>query len=338
MKYQTTKVDIESLRDSAFQYISSMHKKYGHFPMFDFYPNFEEKKNRGWHYMYRSPFIHCSTLDSLLNAGFDEDNELIREASRMLLEFREPGDLWRFWDVDEAEYPTFSDVDETSISSFALQKLGIELNNKEILYSRIKDTGEIPTWIYSDFRIFLINPKVYFWLLFKNKKVKPILNDYKWITLGDAEPTIAANVLAYLGENSKTKKMLKYVIQAWQNGSNDHFQHYDKEIIFAFHIARAFKEGVNSLIELKESLIHFIQDNLEEFSFPEILMGYLSIFYYDANHPFLKSICQKIENELLKSDIFMEPYPYTTEKKKIYYGGSGVLTSAWFLEVTKSWK
>ncbi len=165
----------------------------------------------------------------------------------------------------------------------------------------------------------------------------PILNYWKWITLDDTEPTIAANVLAYLGENEKTKQLIEYVIDGWNNDKKENYQHYDRKIILAYHISRAYKEGVNSLCELKESVFTFINNDLHDFSFPEILMSYLSIYYFDPKHPLLNKIISLIEKEIFEREAYKEPYPYTTEKKKVYYGGSGALTAAWFLEVTKDW-
>jgi hypothetical protein len=329
---------LNTARQKAFQYLEDCHEEYGHFPLFDFFPEFEEKKDRGWHYSYRSPFIHSSTLDALLNAGYDMSSNLVRNAVQVLLDFREPGDLWRFWNVNEAEYPTFSDVDETAISSFALKKANYQLNNQKILYSRIKKNGEIPTWINADLKILLTSPYVYFWLKYHNRKVSLILNDLKWIALDDVEPCIVANVLAYLGENEKTQPSINYVIKGWINDKKENYQHYDQKIILAFHISRAYKEGVKSLFQLKESIIAFITSSLSSFSFPEILMGYLSIYYFDKSHLQLDSLKKAITKNVCVRNAYQDPYPYTTEKKKIYYGGSGALTAAWFLEVLSYWQ
>lgn len=329
--------NISEHRKKAYEYLKKIHHEYGHFPLLDYYPNYEAKKDRGWHFMYRSPFVHASVLDSLLNSGFEESNLLIKKAVNSLLEFREPGDLWRFWNVYEAEHPTFSDVDETSISSFALEKLGYKFKNKKILYSRIQRSGEVFTWINADWKVFRINPYVYFWLKIHNRKVMPILKNWKWITLYDAEPSIAANVVAYLGQNEKTEPIIEYVIRCWNNDRIENYQHYDRKIIFAYHVARAHNYGIESFYILNNSIKRFIIKNIDNFSFPDILLSYLSIYYFNRKDEFLDHVKQLIKNKIMKKNAIIEPYPYTTEKKNVYYGGGGCLTAAWFLEVTKDW-
>lgn len=331
------KNSILEIRKKALSYLETIHIEYGHFPLFDFYPEYAPKKEWGWHYMYKSPFVHASVLDALLNAGMDPNSTLIQNAAKVLLDFREPGDLWRYWDVYEAEHPTFSDVDETAISSFTLQKLGYSFKNKKIIYSRIQKSGEVHTWIYSDKKLFFTNPYIYFWLKHRNKRVLPILHQWKWIALDDHEPCIAANVIAYLGDNEKTSKLSTYIINGWMHDKRENYQHYDRKIILAYHIARAIKEGASSLLVLKSSVLEFIQSDLSDFSFPELLMAYLTVYYLDNTNPLIYLLKNDILNQLKDNEKFKQPYGYTTEKKKEYFGGSGALTAAWLLEATKDW-
>lgn len=328
---------LQEHREKAFKHLVREHQKYGHFPTLDIYPNYAPKKDRGWHYLYRSPFVHMSVLDSLLNAGFKQDDEIIKNAAAVLLQFKEPGDLWRYWNVNEAEFPTFSDVDQTSISSFALNKLGYTFNNKKILYSRIAATGEIHTWINADWKLFKMNPYLYFWLSYHNRKVQPILHQWKWITLQDHEPCIVANVVAYLGSNSKTKKSIEYVIDGWINDKKINYQHYDNKIILAFHIARAFKEGITEFEQIKESILDYIQSESSTFTFPELLLAYLCHTYFQSERNDKLQLKNMLLDKINEGTPYFEHFPYTTEKKKEYYGGSNSLTCAWFLEVTHDW-
>ena len=327
----------KTAREKARQFLLDHYDTYGHFAIFEYYPTFEIKKDKQWHYTYSSPFLHANVMYALMNADPKAFKEILKKGAAFLIGFKEPGDLWRFWNVNECEHPVFCGVDDTAISSIVLQKLNHQLKNTAILNSRIRKDGAVLTWIKPDLKLFLINPFAYLWMKYLDRYAASTINYWGWISYDDAEPSITANVLAYLGENEKTLPVLEYVINAWNNDSADNYMYYEKKIIFCFHLARAYKEGCKSLDVLKKSIAVHIENELNNFVFAELLMAYLSISYYEGEEILLKKIQHKILSEINSRDAFTDNYPYITAKNRVYFGGAGALTAAWFLEATNNW-
>lgn len=328
---------LKSARDRAIQFIHNHHDLYGHFAILEFYPTYDGKKHKGWFYTYSCPFLHANVMYALINADVFKHKDLLKRAASFLFTFREPGDLWRFWKNSEALHPVYCGVDDTAVSSLALRKLDYTLNNHEILYSRITKSGAVLTWIIADLKLFFINPISFCWLKYNDRLAIPTEKQWQLLAHDDAEPSISANVLAYLGESDRTKTLVNYLINSWENDNAGNYVYYEKKIIFAYHLARAYKEGNKSLEAIKKSAVEFVESNLTQFVFAELLMAYLCISYFEGAPALINDIKSRITQEIMLRDAFTDNYPYITEKKRIYYGGAGVLTAAWFLEVTKDW-
>ncbi len=324
-------------RERAYQYLVETHKEYGHFPIFEDYPFFDLKKDKGWHYTFRSPFLHANVMYSLINSNIDKSEVLLNKAALFLYNTKEKGDLWRFWFNGEAEYPVAIGTEDTAISSIVLRKLNFKLKNRSILLSRINKNGSILTWVNPDIKLFFININSFFSLL-KHRKNERITIEADMFNYFDAEPTISATVLAYLGENKKTKKVVDYLIYSWTNEIEDKYQFYEKNITLAFHLARAYNEGIISLHIIKDSVFDYIMKHHSSFSFPEDLIAYLTLKYFKFEHELLLILKKRILEKVKNRDAFTDFYPYITSKDRVYFGGGGTLTAAWFLEASKDWE
>lgn len=325
------KAKITAAKERAIDYITQTSIEYGHFPIFEYYPSFEEKKHLGWHYTYPSPFLHANVMYALLNSGMGEKHELIQSNVKFLLDFKEYGDIWRFWKIDEAEHPVFCGVDDTAICSIVLEKLQYSLSNRKLLHSHILDNGSIRTWITAKEYLLKSNPLVFLLLKFRDKPVQDTMSR-GWIEYLDAEPSLTANVLMFLGENERTSIVLNYLIDAWKNETPEHYMFYEKRIIFAYHLSRAYKEGVRTLGEIKDSVFDFISNSYHNFKFAELLMAFITLEYFKIERDLKVIIAKKIVEKIDSSEIYLKPYPYITAKNRVYYGGAGVLTAAWFVE------
>src|SRR5690606_15068365 len=151
----------------------------------------------------------------------------------------EPGDLWRFWKIRDPEFPVECGTEDTAISSIVLEKLGYTLRNKRVLRTCISKSGAILTWIKADYKLLLLNPISFLWLKRFEKFSRKTI-DAKMFDYNDAEPVITATVLSYLKETRQTEIVVNYLLNNWNNNNFDVKQFYDKKIIFAFHIARAY--------------------------------------------------------------------------------------------------
>jgi hypothetical protein len=336
-KHEISYEVVGKAREKAGRFLLAHYETYKHFAIFEYYPSFETKKDKGWHYTFSSPFLHANVMYALLNGNFDLLDEILHKSVDFLLDFKEPGDLWRFWKVKEAEHPVFCGADDTAICSIVLEKLDHKLNNRKILYSIIRKDGAVLTWIKPDLRLLLLNPVAYFWLKYFDRLAMPQIDYWGWISFDDAEPSITANAVAYLGENEKTIPAINYLIRAWRNDRAENFMYYEKKIIFAYHIARAYKEGCKSLGVLKESIVSYIESESGNFVFAELLMAYLSLSYFEEVSPLILNLKSRIIAEIELRDAFADNYPYITAKNRVYYGGAGALTAAWFIEASADW-
>jgi len=322
---------IEEAKLTAENYLRKELRTFGHFPIFENYPEFSEKKHLGWHYRYPSPYLHANVMYSLLNCGFSEKDDLLVLGKQFLLNTKEVGNIWRFWKTEDADHAVFCGTDDTAIASLVLSKLDVNCNNRKILESCIKNDGTIRTWIISRPNMLLINLRSYLWL---RRVDRPVNHTIKlgFLKKDDVDTNITLNTLTYLGETERTESTVKYIIDVWLNRTTSHFLYYINKPIFVYHIARAFKEGVLSFRVLKEPILKYIKDEYNNFHFVELMMAFLAIKYMSINDSVCNEIKKKVIDQINEKKLFLEPFPIITGVHRRYFGGGGCLTAAWFIE------
>ncbi|MES2690355.1 MAG: cytochrome P450, partial [Bacteroidota bacterium] len=305
--------------------------KYNEFPSFELYPKLDAGQ---WHYTYPSPFIHANVLYSLLHSTLKTDTDLIKKATDFLLHTKELADTWRFWKIDNCRNPVPPDVDDIAVCSFVLQQCGIESSNKPLLYNNIKPGGEILTWIKPSFSLLVSDYALALKLYKQRKAIEPTIKG-QMLSYSDSELGVMTNVLMYLGENERTAKTIEHCINTWRNRS-DHYFFYDKDIVIAYHIARAYRHGVTGFAVLADEMEAFIEKGLNEYSFAELNLAYLTLAYFNKTNK-LDDLKERIIVMTDQENFDFEQYPYFTSKDRNFYGGSSGLTAAWFLEVVNCW-
>ncbi len=324
------------VRKEALQLIRSSLTEAGEIPTLEYFPHFEPKKHKGWHYTFPSPFIHANVMYSLLNSNHTEAVNFAKEMVPFLIQTKEPGDIWRFWKMDNCENPVPPDIDDTSICSFVLNKLGYPLNNKKLLQRNITSDGKFLTWIFPDTKMLFSNLKLYFRLHGEKKTIQPTLTS-GMLHHHDSEIGVTANALMYLGENDTTMPAIQRCISDWNNNA-DAFNFYGEKIVVAYHIARAFKENVSAFRQLSESIENMIEKEAEGYVFAEQLLAYLTLSFFNKKGFLTDYLKTRILNHcMLHSDIF-ENYAYFTSKDRVFFAGSPALTASWFLEAAKDWQ
>lgn len=303
------------------------------FPTFEFY-NISEAKNKGWHITYPSPFIHANILYSLLYSD-PRDNELLQKAKLFLLSSKETGGLWRFWKLENCQNGVPPDIDDTSMCSFVLEKLGHTINNRDIILKNIQNDGRFLTWILPNLSMLIHEPLLAIKLLSEKRIISKTIKA-GMLHPNDSEIGVAANALMYLGESDSTKHAINYCIAAWKNNTDSH-HFYEHKIVIAYHLARAFNEGVSSFIELSNSIENLIKNELDNFCFAELLLSYLTLKYFKTNSLLLNEVKNKIISKCQDNVELFEIYPYFTSKNRNYCAGSNCLTASWFLEATNDW-
>jgi hypothetical protein len=330
-KEETLIDKIEDKRNQAIEILSNSLKEYRHFASLENYPRLNAED---WIYTHPSPFIHANVMYSLLQSKNSKINNLIDAGKLFLNQQIEVNDTWRFWKSDICRNPVPPDIDDISVCSFVLEALGEQLSNKELFYHNTKADGSILTWIFPSVSLMWVAPKLTFNLYKNQKLIAPTVNG-KMLNENDSELGVITNALMYLGENEKTKSVIQFCINSWKEKSyNKNF--YDNDLIIAFHIARAYKEKINSFEVLKEDISEYVNCYNYQKNDAETLIAYLTAKYIGD-----KMLAGKIKIEILQqlteNKLTLEPFRYFTSKNREYYGGSACLTAALFIEATENW-
>ncbi len=319
-------------RLSALKILMQDFEKYNEFPSFENYPKLN---TNDWFYTYSSPFIHSNVLYSLLNSNFDGKTELLEKAKNVIINTKETGDVWRFWHLDIARNAVPPDMDDTAMCTFVLKKMDVLLNNDKVFLNALSNNSEILTWIFPSINLLISNLKLFIKLVLESKKVKHTISS-KMLSYKDFEIGVSANVLLVLGENSRTKSTIEKIMKDWELDL-DNCNFYDKKIVTAFHIARAYKEGIKSFKSIENSIIKLIECNYKNYCFAELILCGLILKYFESKCLLNEIISFEIINGIQKNEDIIMHYPYFTSKDRNYYGGSRNLTAAWFLEYTNDW-
>lgn len=329
---ETHQTGIAASRTAAFRLIQDEVARYGHVPTYQNFPDFPPKKDKGWHYTYPSPFVHANVLYSLLNSVDNEAIRFVQEQSNFLLDLMEAGGIWRFWPLDNCENPVPPDVDDTAICSLVLKKLGHSVSNEEILRTRISPDGRLLTWVMPDRRLFWKSPSLFWKIWRERKQVQPTLTS-GMLHPDDTEVGVTANVLLYLGEDTETKTVIERCIHDWRSGT-DTFNFYENGMVVAYHIARAYHEGISGFGVLKDDIVQMIEKEAPQQPFPELLLSALSLRHLGETGALTDYVTARIINHCLIGKYLFQSHPYFTSKDRVFFAGSPCLTAAWFLEAT----
>ena len=319
-------------RNEALNIINQDYNNYNEFPSFENYPNAQPNN---WIYTFPSPFIHSNVVYSLLNANFKGKEALLEKAKNRILKAKEVAEVWRFWPINVARNAVPPDLDDTAICTLVLKKLGVKLHNQSVFLNAITPDSDILTWILPNRKMLLKKPLLFVKLLLERKKIKATISS-NMLSYNDTEIGVSANVLCALGENIATKKVIAKIITSW-NLDTENGSFYDKKIVKAFHVARAYNEGIKGFKTLENAIIALIEENYNNYCFAELLLSGLILKYYQTNIKLSDLINSKIIDTLKKENNVIQYYPYFTSKDRNYYGGSKSLTAAWFLELTNNW-
>lgn len=303
------------------------------FPTYECYPN-QPEPLKDWHTTYPSPFVHANILYSLINSGI-ANNELFNKGINFLLKTVEKGGVFRFWKLENSLNKVPADIDDTAVCSLILVKAGHQLNNKKTLLNNIKKDGRLLTWITPSWDLLVSNPILCFRFLLEKKEIANTLKS-GMLHPDDYEIGVSANALMYLGENKQTEKVIAHCIATWEE-DNDTNHFYESKIVIAYHLARAYNEGITAFKSISTSIHKLIQLNKNAYCLTELLLSYLCLQYFDYNDALKKEIKELIIKACHTDNNIFEHFPYFTSKDRNYYAGSYCLTASWFLEATKDW-
>jgi hypothetical protein len=296
----------------------------------EYYPSFPEKSEKGWHFTYPSPFIHVNVIFSLMKSSNADAKQLVATMTPFLLQSMEKGNVWRFWSLKNCEHPVPPDIDDTALCSLVLKKMGFSVDNKWLFLVCLDSNARVLTWIKAKPKLFSLKPSLFYQLKRNEKKVRKTkqagMFDWK-----DSELSVSINALMYLQKIGGIQDCIQRFIGDWKTNSSIG-QYYQNEILLFYHIARAFREGLSELIELKNEILCKVKNSYHQYSFPELLLASITICYFSGDKLLLEFINEKVEQNIVSTKHNWEIYPYFSSKDGVFYAGSPILTSSWLIE------
>ena len=327
---------ITEVKEEAITLIQNRQLTSGEFPTFEYYPNTEELKGKGWHITSPSPFVHSNVIFSLMNLKGKGMESVIKKGTEFIQSEQEYGEVWRFWKLGSGNNDVPPDIDDTAICSVVLERQGVQLDNKKLLQGNINSSGSIKTWISPSIGSFFKKPK----LNFKWYSEKPLYQstiDANLLNLDDFEVGVMANALLYLGENESTKSSIELCIDLWENNKDlNHF--YNNDLVIGYHIARAYRGEIKLFKNLSASILELIEIRFNNLSFPELLLAGLCISYFNLATNLKYQIAQRVKNCVVEEGFVFPQFEYFTSKDRNYVAGSPVLVASWFLELSEEWE
>jgi cytochrome P450 family 109 len=323
--------NLNALRENAFTLLETAIQEKEHFPTYENYPKLDENS---WHYTFPSPFIHANVLYSLSKSKGEIEKMLVQKGKEFLVRTKEKNDLWRFWKIANCRNPVPPDLDDTAICSFIFKFLQEPINNTDLFLANITKNGALKTWVSPSFQMLLKKPQLAVELFKQQRALKPTLQA-NLLNSQDYELGVMANALMYLGQSVQTEPLINFCIANWQT-KNDNKHFYDNDLVIAYHISRAFHEGISKFSSLKNDILEAIPPITDKTTTPEILLSYLIAHYFEE-HDFCKRIKSSIIDRVNSNNLKFENFRYFTSKDRNFFGGSDCLTAAWFIEVTENW-
>ena len=326
---------ISTVKKEAVELLKNSTLPNGEFPTYEYYPNTEELRPKGWHITAPSSFVHANVVLSLINLKNIGLESVIVKGTEFIQSQKEYGDVWRFWQLGSAANNVPPDVDDTAICSAVLESVGKKLENRKLLEANIEANGVLKTWISPKLSDFFMRPRLsYKW--WREKQYYQPTVDANLLNLNDFELGVMANTLLYLGENSITKPSVELCIDLWKdNKGTNHF--YNNDMVIAYHIARAYKGGIASFEKLSADILERIEIRFNTLSFPELLLAGLCIKYFKLTTNMGNRIADRVKSSVVEEDFVFPHFGYFTSKDRNYVAGSPMLLVCWFLELSEEW-
>jgi hypothetical protein len=175
-----------------------------------------------------SPFVTTFVVYSLAFVDDPRTPEMTKRALDFLQGEEDRAGVWRYWTSlnDKRIDP---DLDDMACISFLLRRYGRRFGaNHEIIYANRNNQGLFYTWI----------------------------RDPHSSEPNDIDCVVNANVLLYLGENSRTRAACTYVNDVIQrNVELENSVYYVDDSAVYYCVSRAFKEGVGCFDASRDSMI-----------------------------------------------------------------------------------
>ncbi len=200
-----------------------------------------------------SPFTTAYVLYSL---GFQQDEHtkiILAKGLKFLQAEMETGGLWRYWSSRNAAHSVLPpDLDDTACISFVLQQYNLAPANHTVLLANRRDDGLFYTWL-APRETMPARLKTRLRRLTRGSSL-PLFSISG--TQDNVDPAVNANILLYLGEREETRPVIAYLVKAIQDADSQNDSYYADSLVFYYLISRAFHQGIRSLAETRQTILH----------------------------------------------------------------------------------
>jgi hypothetical protein len=320
---------------AVLQFIISRQNPNGSFSTHEQYP--VVRPGEGWLVLPdSSPFITANILCALLSLNSPALWPVIQNGCKFLQACMEHNGYWRFWPVMAKQHPIPLDMDDTSVAGYVLEKAGMPVNNKAVMYNNCNKQGNYYTWFIPTPANLTKHPATALYFLKACLQGLPT-RLIKFYTYTDSEPAVAANVLLYLGQNKNTAGAITRLIADIQSGKF-RMQFYHDEIMVYYHISRAYSAGVGRLEELKNCIVERIGYRLATApgSMDELLLLMCANIFLNYNCEYRKA--DELVMRVTEAAVYPDKWialPYFSSENRNFLAGSPEFVAALFVEAAE---
>lgn len=328
---------LDGLIQEVLDFLYSIQCEDGSFTTYYRHPN-ETKNNWVKESSQNAAIDTASSLIPLLFIDSKVATEILHKAKSFLLSSSLDRLLWRYIPASNHQHKIPFDIDSTSLSSFILRKLGLEIQNQYFLNQFINKQGYYDTYLIGKIPTFSLpfstNLKLIFYSL--NASSNHIIS----IEKNDFETGTTCNALLYLGKGNVNDKVWETLIN---DVSNQNFRTvYFSEYYSFYAFARLIKYGKHTSSHMSDlklnGLIDYLYKGLTVQVEPLDTLFFLNALFLLEIHfekPYLNLIEQSIL-EIQKGYYKTIQHYFTSHKvltkDHLSYFGSTAVTSALYLE------
>lgn len=342
------KTDIDTRTLRLLNFMSSLQNDDGSFNSMYLQPYYH--KDKSW-MLYqtvgKTPFDVASSLIPLLFCGRDA-KYILQQGKAFFVANSLDCKFWSYAHFNK-HYLVPYDSDSTSLSSFVLRELGLNVANANI-FNKIQDeNSNYKLWIDSDllYKHLSITGKIT--LLFKSQYIKKgIPCKTKLILPSDTEFAINCNVLLYLGYNDLTKATWGKVVNDFINQNFDeiyYLNNFHSVYIFARLLGYS-NHKINLENEQLESVVFDLLKRLKDsasdnFSLETVLLANTILFFDLPDTEEYNFLFEKCFEDIENSNYTMVAPYYSSSRKTDAqpntnlpntYFGSPALTCSLYIE------
>jgi len=252
-----------------------------------------------------SPFVTSFVLYSLAFLDDPRADEITKKGLDFLTSEEDGAGEWRYWTSLNDKYID-ADLDDMACISFLLTRHGRRFgDNRETFYRNRDGNGIFKTWI----------------------------RDPNSTNPNDVDCVVNANVLLYLGENSRTGEACRFLTRVIREDTEiENSVYYVDDTAVYYMTSRALNEGVACLESVRDTMIaRLIERQEEDGSFgDELATGFALCTFFNCD-AYPDSIIEEGIDYLVDTQTFRGSWPasafYAAKDDGVFWGSQEFTTA-----------